>query len=187
MYIEFWWRWTVRMSQDLSRDMTKPTKWVCVQRRFRSAWASAQSDQSSLSAWRKLGSLATHWAHSEDSDQTGRMPWLIWVFAGCTVTLLVLSCCSSFVLSMLISTRHNFGHTMPDCVIVAFYAQNFENIGGAYCFWLVHQCVCHAFYAFELCMLRSWNFIYMDSSWKNSWPIYFFLFELCPFLELCPF
>ena len=29
---------------------------------------------------------------SEDSDQTGRMPRLIWVFAGCTATLLVLSC-----------------------------------------------------------------------------------------------
>ena len=29
--------------------------------------------ESLLSAWRKLGSLATHWAHSEDSDQTGRM------------------------------------------------------------------------------------------------------------------
>ena len=38
--------------------------------------------ESSLSAWRKFGSLATHWAHSEDSDQTGRMPRLIWVFAG---------------------------------------------------------------------------------------------------------
>ena len=30
--------------------------------------------ESSLSASRKLGSLATHWAHSEDSDQTGRCP-----------------------------------------------------------------------------------------------------------------
>ena len=29
---------------QMSRDMTKPTKWVCAQRR--SAWASAQSDQS---------------------------------------------------------------------------------------------------------------------------------------------
>ena len=48
--------------------------------------------ESSLSAWRKLGSLATHWAHSEDSDQTGRMPRLTWVFAGRTLTLLVLSC-----------------------------------------------------------------------------------------------
>ena len=47
--------------------------------------------ESSLSAWRKLGPLATQWAHSEDSDQTGRMPRLIWVFAGCTVILLVLS------------------------------------------------------------------------------------------------
>ena len=47
--------------------------------------------ESSLSAWRKLGSFATHWAHSEDSDQTGRMPRLIWVFAGRTVILLVLS------------------------------------------------------------------------------------------------
>ena len=36
---------------------------------------------SSLSAWRKLGSLASHWAQSEDSDQTGRMLRLIWVFA----------------------------------------------------------------------------------------------------------
>ena len=30
----------------MSRIMTKPTKWVCAQRRLRSAWASAQSDQS---------------------------------------------------------------------------------------------------------------------------------------------
>ena len=40
--------------------------------------------ESSLSAWRKLESLATHWAHSEGSDQTGRMPRLIWVFTGRT-------------------------------------------------------------------------------------------------------
>ena len=81
----------------LSRLMTKPTKWhvrpaktqisLCI----RPVWS-----ESSLSAWRKLGSSATHWAHSEDSDQTGRMPRLIcsdqtgrtprliWVFAGRT-------------------------------------------------------------------------------------------------------
>ena len=34
------------IKRDMSRDMTKPTKWVCAQRRLRSAWASAQSDQS---------------------------------------------------------------------------------------------------------------------------------------------
>ena len=48
------------------------------------ASASVQSDQSSLFAWIKLGSLATHWVLSEDSDQTGQMPKLNWVFAGRT-------------------------------------------------------------------------------------------------------
>ena len=47
--------------------------------------------ESSLSVCRKLGSLATHWAHNEDSDQS-----LIWVFAGRTSILLVLSCRGSF-------------------------------------------------------------------------------------------
>ena len=54
---------------------------MCAQQRLRSAWASAQSDQSLLSVWRKLRSLATHWAHSENSDQTEWMPRLICVFA----------------------------------------------------------------------------------------------------------
>ena len=54
----------------MSRDMTKPTKWVCAQRRLRSAWASAQSDQSSLSAeWVAKDPSFLH-ADSEDSDQT---------------------------------------------------------------------------------------------------------------------
>ena len=58
---------------------------LCAQRRLRSAWASTQSDaESSLSAWRKFGSLANHWVHSEDSDQTGQMPRLIWAFTGHT-------------------------------------------------------------------------------------------------------
>ena len=35
--------------------------------------------ESSLSTWRKIGSLATQWAHSEDSKQTGRMLGLRWV------------------------------------------------------------------------------------------------------------
>ena len=46
----------------------------------------------SLSAWRKLGSLATHWAHTEDSDQTGR-----------TLILLVLSCHGSYFPTLLIN------------------------------------------------------------------------------------
>ena len=62
--------------------MTKPTMWLCAQRRLRSAWASAQSDKSLRSAWRKRESLATHWAQTQI---TGR-----------TLILLVLSCRGSF-------------------------------------------------------------------------------------------
>ena len=74
-----------------SCDMTKPTKWVCAQRRLRSDWASTQSDQSSLcTQWVAKGPRFLH-ADSKDSDQTGRMPRLIWVFGGQTCHLLVLS------------------------------------------------------------------------------------------------
>ena len=75
----------------MSHSMTKPTKWpvhpaktqIC--HGIRLSWS-----ESLLSAWRKFESFATHCAHSEDSDQTGRMPSLIWVFAGAQVILLVL-------------------------------------------------------------------------------------------------
>ena len=48
---------------------------LCAQQRLRSVWASTQSDQSSLSAWRKFRAKATHKVHSEDCAR------LIWVFA----------------------------------------------------------------------------------------------------------
>ena len=81
-----------KRSENMSRLMTKPAKWhvrpakTQISLGIRPVWS-----ESSLSAWRKLESLATHWAHSEDSDQTGRMPRLIGVFAGRTVILLVFS------------------------------------------------------------------------------------------------
>ena len=57
---------------------------LCAQRRLRSAWASAQSDQFSLCAhWVAKDPMFLH-ADSEDSDQSGRMLRLIWVFAGRT-------------------------------------------------------------------------------------------------------
>ena len=57
---------------------------MCDQRRLISAWTYAQPDQSSLCAqWVAKGPRFLH-ADSEDSDQTGRMLRLIWVFAGRT-------------------------------------------------------------------------------------------------------
>ena len=55
---------------------------MCIQRRYRSAWASVQSNQSSQSAWRKLGSLATE-RTAKTLIRLGRLPRLIWFFAGC--------------------------------------------------------------------------------------------------------
>ena len=73
--------------------------------------------ESLLSAWRNLGSLATHWAQSEDSGQFGRMPRLIWVFAGSTLISLVLSCHGSCIYILL--TRWHF------VVLIYFTQYNF--------------------------------------------------------------
>ena len=83
--------------QHMSRDMTKATKWLC---------ASEDSDQPG-----HLPSLIRVFAvHSMGSSgpklsscgqrrlwSAGRMPRLIWVFAGRTVILLVLSCRGSYI------------------------------------------------------------------------------------------
>ena len=66
------------------RDMTKPTKRVCAQRRLRSACASAQSDQSLHCPHEEI---LGPWLSIERTAKT-----LIRVFAGRTLILLVLSC-----------------------------------------------------------------------------------------------
>ena len=58
----------------------------CVQRRHKSTCASIRAvlSEASLSAWRNFASLAIQNELTEDSDQTARMRWLIWIFAGRT-------------------------------------------------------------------------------------------------------
>ena len=51
----------------------------------------------SLSAWRNRGSLVAHCAYSEDSDQTGWMPRLIFVFALRLHIWLILLCHHQFI------------------------------------------------------------------------------------------
>ena len=54
---------------------------LCAQRRLGSAWALAlESDQGLMIA----KDISCPHVDTEDSDRTGRMPRLIWVFAGCT-------------------------------------------------------------------------------------------------------
>ena len=107
LFYFFWFFWTigfghliwkqfrsVRDCPDLSRLMTKPTKWPLhpAKTQIRPVWS-----ESSLSARRKLGSLAIYWAPRKDTDQTGQMPRLIWVFAGRTCNFI------GFVMRRLIS------------------------------------------------------------------------------------
>ena len=66
-------------ANKLAPDIIWASAWQNLQNGICPVWS-----QSSLFAWRKLRSLATHWAHSKDSDQTGQMPSLVWVFAGHT-------------------------------------------------------------------------------------------------------
>ena len=72
--------------------------WAASWQNQQCGWApNEDSDQSSLCAqWVAKGPSLLH-ADSEASDQTGRMHRLIWVFAGRTLTLLVLSRGGSFV------------------------------------------------------------------------------------------
>ena len=68
------------MIKNMSRLMTKPTKWLRpaktqISLGIRPVWA-VFTDR-----MKKAWSLATHIAQSEDSDQTGRMPRMVWVFA----------------------------------------------------------------------------------------------------------
>ena len=54
----------------MSRCMTKPTKWhVHTAKTQISLGICPVCSEFSLSTWRKLVFSATHWAHSEDSDQ----------------------------------------------------------------------------------------------------------------------
>ena len=81
--LQFTKQWICEIRQNYrNRLTTKPTKWhvhpakTLISQGIRQVWS-----ESLPSAWRKLWSLATDWAHDDDSDQTGRMPRLTWVFA----------------------------------------------------------------------------------------------------------
>ena len=69
----------------MSRLMTKPTNDCALSEH--SVW----SESLLCAQWEAKDPIFLH-ADSEDSDQTGRMPRLIWVFAGRTLILFVLSC-----------------------------------------------------------------------------------------------
>ena len=72
------------------------------------------------------------------------------------------------------------------CLSQDFYAPNFEEVDRAYWFRIVRACVRPCILSSKTCMLGFWNFIYGFHMKKYLTHI-FFLSELSPFLELCPF
>ena len=64
---------------NMSRDTTKPTKWLCAQRRLRSAWTSAQSDQHRCHKnSRNLNSPNCHLTSFNLAFNTGVVSCVIW-------------------------------------------------------------------------------------------------------------
>ena len=84
--------------------------------------------ESLLSAGRNLGPLATHWAHSEDSDQTGWMHRLIWVFAGHTLILLALSCRGSYIISTDFDTKKKKKKENVLTIIIVSYLHHYKHV-----------------------------------------------------------
>ena len=81
----------LQFDSEMSRIMTDPTRWPVrptktqISQGIRPVWSSQ------CAQWVAKDPSFLH-ADSEDSDQTARMPRLIWVFTGRTLILLVLSC-----------------------------------------------------------------------------------------------
>ena len=85
---------------------------------------------------------------SEDSDQTGRMPRLIWVFAGRILTLLVLSCRGSLVIVFILL----FLVAHCDCIITVC-----QGVGFFFLFCVNNNAIC-----------KTTGFMLILSSWESN-------------------
>ena len=158
--------WHVLLSQNihliyLSRLMTKQTKWLCAQRRLRSAYASAKS--SLVAQWVAKDPRVFH-ADSEDSDQTGRMPRLIWVFARRTVILLFFSWGGSFASFVCIFLTQFFMEG-PHCLNFRIITAVFGVSNDYYYYVCNSTSLSYAWY-------REWKFVQMcQVTWPCSYMI----------------
>ena len=91
--------------EDLSCSMTKPTKWRVIL-----VWASAKYDQSFCCPHEE----ATQWAHSEDSDQTGRTSRLICL---CWAHMSFSWFCCDICLFWLSVAFNNFSFIWHQCLV----------------------------------------------------------------------
>ena len=121
---------------------------MCAQRRLRSACAPAQSDQSSLCArWVAKDPSFLH-ADSEDSYQSGRMPRLIWVFAGRTC---------HFVGFVMIRLTSSFPWDYSRChlILIILYKHIFK------CKWSISRSDA------EFCDVWSWSTLFAKATFRG--------------------
>ena len=132
---------------------------------------------SSLSAWRKLGFLATRWVHSKDSDQTGWMPRLVWLCWGLTSQSTIFQSCrdgaiASWVINQYLDAQadlslrwahtHFVGFVMMQLICIkclAFFRQPLRSYCCHPCYILVNflkfRCA-NGSLSFLRCMLSGW-------------------------------
>ena len=110
MISDFWWHLQT-LIYERRHDKTNKTSMRLAKTQIslgiRPVWS-----ESSLCAQWVAKSQSYHHADSDDSDQAGRMPRLIWVYTGRTDILLVLSCRGSYLLTsnLMISCVDLFRH-----------------------------------------------------------------------------
>ena len=124
--------------------------------------------ETSLSAWRSTGPLATHRAHSKDSDQTGQMPRLIWVFDRSLRSIV------GFVMLRLILLLFDFH--LPPFYIIYFHYLTFPAHDNFY----IINFATGLFFVFIIPQKSKAGLFYIHFSQKikphiNQWLVRFFL------------
>ena len=139
-----WWpRDVLYALLHLSRLMTTPTKWPYAQRRLRSAWVSAQSDQSSLCAQRVAKDPSFLHADSED--------WSDWTDAQADPSLRMPFCwfCHEAAhLALSGNRKSKCGLYLVSCDVLYFCRANKRHIYATplwsrYSVWLHYKCFYH--------------------------------------------
>ena len=154
--------------------MTKPTKWhVCPVKTQISLGICPVWSESLLSEWRKLGSLATHWAHSKDPDQTGRMPRLIRVFTGRTVILL------SFVIRWLNYAVSRSKFITPECIDMVQF--RLQQMPSSFLYMYMYMTFLSFYYfAVKLCFAYEPKKFLIYRNWFIIWNVFFFSHSKVP-------
>ena len=129
--------------------MTKPTIWLCAQRRLRSAWASAHSDQSLRCAFN--GQLRPE-AFFMPIERTAKT-----LFAGRTTTLLVLSWGGSYL------SRDTHKGSLVFLFVCFFRNSVFYNFQKNYLFLIVCENMMVVSLLFTF--LEHFKFVYSNMCW----------------------